>query len=94
MIIPTSKDQLFELIFGNEYTDKIEVLYEVNGKSIKEAEVVRCKNGAAVNYPEDYMRRRDPDCMRIGDELPRISRASATSTAMSSPTCARRPSAG
>ena len=35
VIIPTSKDQLFELIFGNEYTDKIEVLYDVNGKSIK-----------------------------------------------------------
>lgn len=70
VIIPTSKDQLFELIFGNEYTDKIEVLYEVNGKSVKEAEVVRCRNGAAVNYPEDYMRRRDPDCMRIGDDLP------------------------
>ena len=70
VIIPTSKDQLFELIFGNEYTDKIEVLYDVNGKSIKEAEVVRCKNGAAVNYPEDYMRRRDPDCMRIADDEP------------------------
>ena len=70
VIIPTSKDQLFELIFGNEYTDKIEVLYDVNGKSVKEAEVVRCRNGAAVNYPEDYMRRRDPDCMRIGDDLP------------------------
>ena len=70
VIIPTSKDQLFELIFGNEYTDKIEVLYDVNGKSVKEAEVVRCKNGAAVNYPEDYMRRRDPDCMRIADDEP------------------------
>ena len=70
VIIPTSKDQLFELIFGNEYTDKIEVLYDVNGRTVKEAEVVRCKNGAAVNFPEDYMRRRDPDSMRIGDDLP------------------------
>ena len=70
VIIPTSKDQLFELIFGNEYTDKIEVLYEVNGHPVKEAEVVRCKNGAAVNFPEDYMRRREPDCMRIADDEP------------------------
>ena len=68
VIIPTSKDQLFELIFGNEYTDKIEVLYDVNGHPIKEAEVIRCKDGAAVNFPEDYMRRRDPDSMRIGDD--------------------------
>ena len=70
VIIPTSKEVLFELIFGNEHTDKIEVLYDVNGKPVKEAEVVRCKNGAAVNYPEDYMRRRDPDCMRIADDQP------------------------
>ena len=34
------------------------------------ADVVRCKNGAVVNYVEDYMRRRDPDCMRIGDDKP------------------------
>ena len=70
VIIPTSKEVLFELIFGNEHTDKIEVTYDVQGRSIKVAEVVRCKNGAAVNFPEDYMRRRDPDCMRIGDDLP------------------------
>ena len=70
VIIPTSKEVLFELIFGNEHTDKIEVTYDVQGRSIKEAEVVRCKNGAAVNFQEDYMRRRDPDCMRIGDDLP------------------------
>ena len=45
------------------------MLYDVNGHPVKEAEVVRCKNGAAVNFPEDYMRRRDPDSMRIGDGL-------------------------
>ena len=70
VIIPESKEVLFELIFGNEYTDRIEVLYEVDGKMVKEADVVRCKNGAAVNFHEDYMRRRDPDCMRIADDLP------------------------
>ncbi|MCQ4865649.1 DUF4914 family protein [Pseudoflavonifractor phocaeensis] len=70
VIIPESKEVLFELIFGNEHTDKIEVIYDVDGRSVKEAEVVRCKNGAAVNFVEDYMRRRDPDCMRIADNLP------------------------
>lgn len=70
VIIPESKEILYELIFGNEHTNKIEVLYDVNGKSVKEADVIRCKNGAAVNYAEDYMRRRDPDCMRIADESP------------------------
>ena len=70
VIIPESKEVLYELIFGNEHTGKIEVLYDVDGKSVKEAEVVRCRNGAAVNFTEDYMRRRDPDCMRIADDLP------------------------
>ena len=70
VIIPESKEVLYELIFGNEHTTKIEVLYDVNGKAVKEADVVRCRNGAAVNYVEDYMRRRDPDCMRIADDAP------------------------
>ncbi len=70
VIIPETEDVLYQLIFGNEYTDKIEVLYDVKGKAVKEADVVRCKNGAAVNFVEDYMRRRDPDCMRIADDLP------------------------
>ncbi len=70
VIVPESKEILYELIFGNEHTNKIEVLYDVNGTPVKEADVVRCKNGAAVNYVEDYMRRRDPDCMRIADGEP------------------------
>ena len=34
VIVPDSKETLYELIFGNEHTDKIEVLYDVNGKSV------------------------------------------------------------
>lgn len=30
----------------------------------------RVRNGIVVNYPEPYMRRRDPDCLVIGDDLP------------------------
>ena len=48
-----------------------EVAYEVPGKGrVVEAEVCKVKNGVAANYLEPYMRRRDPDCMVIGDKLP------------------------
>ena len=70
VIIPDSKEMLFELIFGNAGTSNIDVVYEANDKPIKEATVARCKNGAVVNFTEDYMRRRDPDCMRISDAKP------------------------
>ena len=47
------------------------VVFDVPGKGlVKEADVVRCKNGASVNFVEDYMRRREPDCMRIADDKP------------------------
>ncbi len=70
VIIPESKEVLYDLIFGNEHASRADVLYEIDGKTVKEADVVRCTNGVAVNFTEDYMRRRDPDCMRIADELP------------------------
>lgn len=70
VIVPESKEVLFELIFGNSRTDKTEVSYEVNGELVREASVVRCRNGAVVNFTEDYMRRRDPDSMRIADDGP------------------------
>lgn len=70
IITPRTKEELYQLCFGPNHVDHYEVCYYVNGKSFKEADVVRCKNGAVANYPEDYMRRRDPDCMRIGDDLP------------------------
>lgn len=48
-----------------------EVSYEVPGKGqVVEARVCRVKNGIAANYIEPYMRRRDPDCMVIGDSGP------------------------
>ena len=68
---PETRDQLLELCFGPTHSSRYDVTYNVPGKGIvKEAEVVRCKNGPVVNFMEDYMRRRDPDCMRIGDGLP------------------------
>ncbi|MEM9656716.1 MAG: DUF4914 family protein [Planctomycetota bacterium] len=48
-----------------------DVSYEIPGQdSVVEARVCRTRNGISANYLEPYMRRRDPDCMCIGDELP------------------------
>ena len=70
-VYPETKEQLQELCFGPTHSSKFDVTYTIPGKGVvKEAEVVRCKNGPVVNFMEDYMRRRDPDCMRIGDDLP------------------------
>ena len=68
---PESKQELREMCFGPTHTSRFDVSYSIPGMGlVKEAEVLRCKNGTVVNFIEDYMRRRDPDCMRIGDDLP------------------------
>ena len=42
--------------------------YEVSGQGyVEEARVCRVRNGISANYIDPYMRRRDPDCMLIGD---------------------------
>jgi len=61
---------LLEIAAGDSSNEIFEVAYDVDGKSIREATVTRCKNGFAVNYVDAYMRRRDPDCMVIGDKEP------------------------
>lgn len=71
LVYPESKEELMEMAYGPTHSSRYDVCYNIPGKGLlKEAEVVRCKNGTVVNFMEDYMRRRDPDCMRIGDELP------------------------
>ena len=48
-----------------------DVGYEVPGHGyVSEARVCEVSNGIAANYHEPYMRRRDPDCMVIGDKNP------------------------
>ncbi|NSW58606.1 MAG: DUF4914 family protein [Armatimonadetes bacterium] len=48
-----------------------EVAYDIPGTGrYVEARVCRVRNGLAANYTDPYMRRRDPDCMVIGDALP------------------------
>ena len=70
VIVPKNRKELFELAFGEKGANNFDVAYETNGKMVVEANVVRCKNGASVNYPEDYMRRRDPDCLIVADNHP------------------------
>ena len=66
-----TKEELEEMVYGPTHTSRYDVVYPIEGLGIvKEAEVVRCKNGPAVNFMEDYMRRRDPNSMAIGDDLP------------------------
>ena len=48
-----------------------EVAYDVpESGQVVEARVCRTRNGVAANYTDPYMRRRDPDCMVIGDGRP------------------------
>lgn len=65
-------EELVELAVRDAGTDGIHrVSYKLpDGEDRLEAEVVRVRNGISANYGEPYMRRRDPDCMLIGDELP------------------------
>lgn len=66
-----SMAELLDLACGGVGQDYFEVKYDVAERGpIVEATVARVRNGLAVNYPEPYMRRRDPDCMVIADDLP------------------------
>lgn len=69
VLLAESREQLIELSLGDAGTDTFEVGYDVPGRGyVAEAQVVRCRNGVAVNYYEAYMRRRDPDSMVIADD--------------------------
>ena len=68
---PKTRQELYELCFGTSGGSVQIVGYTIPGLGyVQEAEVVRCKNGASVNFTDEYMRRRDPDCMYIGDDFP------------------------
>ena len=62
-------NQLVELAVRDAKHGWHEVSYDVPGQGkVLEARVCRTRNGIAANYLEPYMRRRDPDCMCIGDD--------------------------
>ncbi|MDE3186832.1 MAG: DUF4914 family protein [Acidobacteriota bacterium] len=57
-----------------------EVVFQVRGAGrVAEAVITKARNGLAINFPDPAMRRRDPDAMVIGDNLP-----------TDKPTCAQR----
>lgn len=70
--IMTSSQELMEASTINAQIDGYHyVSYDVPGKgSVVEAKVCKVKNGISANYLEPYIRRRDPDSMVIGDDLP------------------------
>jgi len=67
-IFPKDRDEILSVAMGGQSKGTFEVAYDVPeiGR-IVEADVAHCKNGLVVNYPEPYMRRRDPDCMVVAD---------------------------
>ncbi len=68
--IPEDRAHILRMATGGGQ-DEFKVNFEVEGKGlVKEVTVMKCKNGVSVNYIEPYMRRRDPKCMCIGDDLP------------------------
>lgn len=71
LIIASTTAELIDLACGGPGSNYFEVAYDVPGKGrVVEATVARVRNGVSANYTEPYMRRRDPDCMVIGDEHP------------------------
>ncbi len=70
LTLPKTKAELYTLSFGAPENDIFDVCYAVKDKGqVCEAQLTRCKNGVVVNYTEDYMRRRDPDCLLVADEF-------------------------
>jgi len=66
--ICNSSEELAE--HSTQGKDTFDVTYDVNGEDVKEAVVHKVKNGLSANYMDPYLRRRDPDCMVIGDQEP------------------------
>ena len=68
---PKDRKNIFQKAMNDINGEVYEVVYDVPGKGpIIEASVTRCRNGLSVNYADPAMRRRDPDCMVIGDSKP------------------------
>ncbi|MGF1470105.1 MAG: DUF4914 family protein [Sandaracinaceae bacterium] len=69
--VASSVAQLADLAVRDSVDGYHEVAYEVPGRgAVLEARVCRVRNGISANYVEPYMRRRDPECLLIGDDRP------------------------
>ncbi len=70
VIFAHTLQDIYQLVLPGQ-ADQVSVAYPILNKGlINEAKVCRVKNGIVVNYDDPYMRRRDPDCMLIGDNSP------------------------
>lgn len=64
---PKDRKEIFAMAVDGD-KDTYEISYNVEGKGkVVEALVSKCKNGLVINYPDKYLRRRDPHCLVIGD---------------------------
>jgi hypothetical protein len=71
VILASSTEDLVKLAVRDAVDGWHHVAYDVPGRGrVLEAKVCLTRNGVAANYMEPYMRRRDPDCMVIGDDRP------------------------
>ncbi len=71
LTIANSIEDIAALSVKDEKNGLHTVSYDVPGQGeVKEAYVCKTKNGICANYFDTYMRRRDPDSMLIGDDLP------------------------
>lgn len=71
VVYPRSRKELVERALGGPGSKSHVTAYEIPGRGlVKEVISEKRSNGVAVNYFEPYMRRRDPECMVIGDDLP------------------------
>ena len=69
--IASRAEELLDQALGGVDSGRFVVSYDIPGTgTVVEAVVNRVRNGVAVNYPESYMRRRDPNCLVVADELP------------------------
>jgi hypothetical protein len=68
VVVPRNVEELAAMAVGDGV---FEVAFDVPGHGrVVEAVAARVRNGVSANYNEAYMRRRDPDALIVGDDLP------------------------
>ncbi|MFP4381642.1 MAG: DUF4914 family protein [Candidatus Sumerlaeia bacterium] len=69
--VANTHQELVDMCCGDLDCHSLEVNYELpDGTLSTEAHVARVRNGIVANYPDPYMRRRDPETMVIADDEP------------------------
>ena len=55
IIIPETKEEYIDLAMGGKGNLTNEVSFDVNGETIREGTVVKCKNGIVINFEDPAM---------------------------------------